>query len=63
MAIADKYLTAAEMAEKLEIPERTLHDWMKKGKKIRGVKSYEKLHGYRSSPYLIVPDKKYFEKV
>lgn len=60
--IADKYVTAAEMAEMLGIPERTLHYHMKKGNKIEGVKKYEKLHQYRSSPYMITPDKKYFEK-
>jgi hypothetical protein len=62
MAIADKYITTAQLAELTGISARTLHDRMNKGKKIDGVKSYEKLHGYRSSPYMIKIDEKYFKK-
>jgi len=62
MAIADKYVTVAELAELTGKKARTLHDHMLKGKKIEGVKHYEKLYDHRSSPYMIVLDKKYFTK-
>lgn len=63
MKIADKYVTMQEMAQMLGVPARTLNEWMKRGLEIEGVKSYEKLYPYRSSPYMIVPDQKYFEKI
>ncbi len=51
-----QYISATELAERLGITIRAVQWHLKRGKPIKGVKSYTKLNDKKTSPYLIIPE-------
>lgn len=56
-----KFVTIAQVAEKVGKSPRWVHSQLLAGNKIDGVKSAVKLGGGRTSPWLITVSKKFFE--
>lgn len=57
-----KYVTIAQIAERVGKSERWVHSQLLAGNKIEVVKSAVKLGSGRTSPWLITANKKFFEE-
>lgn len=53
-----KYISVQELAIKLGVSPRAVHWHLKRGKPIKGVKSYGKINDKKTSAYLIIPETK-----